>query len=81
MMSNIQELRGVSRTQLNIYDGAFFAKIINGFQSLMIFSKNSIVDVRPGSKTPLKLLNTVDAVSDQITTFKINSRETRVKLI
>ena len=30
--------------------GSFFAKIVNGVKSLIIFAKNSIVDVRLGSK-------------------------------
>ena len=41
---------GVFRTQSNIGDRAFFAKIVNGFESLTIFAKNSIVDIRLVSK-------------------------------
>ena len=33
-------VRDVFRTQVNIYNGAFFAKIVNGFQLLTIFAKN-----------------------------------------
>ena len=31
--------KDVFRTQSNIFDGAFFAKAINGFQPLTIFAK------------------------------------------
>ena len=31
--------RGVFRNQSNIYDGVFFAKIVNGFKPLTIFAK------------------------------------------
>ena len=40
----LENIRGVFRTQSNIYDGGFFAKIGNGSQ------KNFIIDVRQGSK-------------------------------
>ena len=33
-------VRDVFRTQVNIYNGALFAKIVNGFQLLTIFAKN-----------------------------------------
>ena len=41
--------RDVFRIQSNIYDGAFFAKTINVEKALFSL-KNSIVDVRLGSK-------------------------------
>ena len=41
----LQNNKGVPRTQSNIYDGAFFPKIVN-YQSLTIFAKIFIVDVR-----------------------------------
>ena len=41
--------RGVIRTLSNIYKGAFFAKILNGFKLLTIFKKKgSVADVRLG---------------------------------
>ena len=33
--------RGVFRTLSNIYNGAFFVKILNGFKLLTIFEKNA----------------------------------------
>ena len=41
-------VRGVCRTKLNIYDGAFSAEIVNGLN--LFLHKSSIVDVRRGSK-------------------------------
>ena len=43
-------IRGVFRTHSNIYDGAFWQKKVNGFQTLINFGENAIVDVGPGSK-------------------------------
>ena len=42
--------RGLFTTQSDIYDGAFFPKIVNDFQPLIIFTNSSIVDIRLDSK-------------------------------
>ena len=40
--------RAVIRIQVSIYDGTFFAKVVNSFQ--LFLQKASIIDVRLGSK-------------------------------
>ena len=43
--------KGVFRTESNIYDAAFFAKIVNSWKPFTIFAKKSFnEDVRLGSK-------------------------------
>ena len=41
---------GVSRTQSNIGNGVFLAKIVDGLKSLTTFTKSFIVDIRLGSE-------------------------------
>ena len=43
---SLKNLRGVFRTHLNMWDGAFCEKIVDGFQPLTIFSKSSILHIR-----------------------------------
>ena len=43
-------IRGVFKTQSNIYEWSFIAKIVNGFKPLAFFRKRSFVVIRLGSK-------------------------------
>ena len=45
--------RRVLRTQSTIHDGALLAKKVNDFQSLTIFAKSSILDLRISSNANL----------------------------
>ena len=55
--------RGVFRTRSNVYDEAFFAKIVNGLKALTISQKSFIVNVRLSSKHASVLsLNLVELI-------------------
>ena len=54
------KFRDVSRTQSNIYDGAFFAKMVNGLKPLHISAKKAIVDARLCSKYVSEILATIN---------------------
>ena len=41
----MMETRGAFRTQLNIYGGVFFAKLVDALVTLNIFANHSILDV------------------------------------
>ena len=44
----MMETRGAFWTQLNIYGGVFFAKLVDALVTLNIFTKHSILDVWVG---------------------------------
>ena len=63
--------RGVLRTQLNIYDGAFLPKLLMNFSRQLFLSKNSIVDFRLVSKYASEYNNNIfpDVSKIELMTF------------